>query len=875
MLTRLWSVTALFTTASALAQSPCSPFAARVYDAGPTPEAIDTADFDGDGDMDLVVADSCLPQVRILWNDGAGGFDAVTDLSTWDPARTVLARDLDDDGDVDLVATEGGTAVHVLVFTNQAGAFTLAQRLLTNANGFDSDLADFDGDDLPELVLSARTNSSATEHGFYLYPNEGGSFGSPVFHFIGGSTSMSEAEVADFNGDHRLDVVGLFGGAMYFWLNDPITGLTLSGADGHPGVARIYAAQIDEDGFADRVLLRFGTQDVVLLLTTQSGPITLATYPAYPTEAHVVDLNGDGHLDLRIAADALYDYLRVPGGAFVAAGSHVLPGDSSHIVSADFDGDGAVDTAAASPIVDSLALVLSSGPSYASAQRFVAGQATDQDFADIDQDGDLDVVRASPSGSQAYRNAAGDFVPIGDVLPGARHARFVDLIPGGSPEIVLYSPETVHLRVCSASNGVDYSPLGAPIASTFGHSLASGDFDQDGLQDLFIGSAASVGNTGPINFLKGLGDGTFAPSSAFYVMEDPIAVRLADLDGDTDLDIVAATDVHFGGLINVLRNVDGTLAGPEVVANDLAGGGRFALGDVDRDGDIDIVAAASSLHELHVYANDGLGQFVRIHTLPLDREVLSMELALVDGDGALDLVTIETSSPMHVPGMIVVHRRGDGTGVFEIATRHAMGELGDRLVVRDLEGDGDVDVLLVDSTNPARDGVWVLENSGACSTGDALCAGDGSGAACPCGNSGSDGRGCANSFDANGAELSAAGGARVSSDSLTLAVSGLPPTTLVHFLQSEALENGGAGVAFGDGLLCVGGSIRRLAVRQANAGVAQLGAAEAQPSSLAALGQLPPAGGTRIYQARYRNVASFCTSATFNTSNALRVVWGD
>lgn len=876
MFMRYWHASLLLTTAPALAQTPCAHFPARVFDAGPTPEVVEAGDLDGDGDVDLVVGDSCLPQVRILWNDGAGAFETSTDLATWDPVRSVLVRDLDGDGDLDVLAIESYAVVHVLVFTNQGGAFTLAQRMLVDANGARPDLGDVGVDGLPELVLCAHTNSTDSQHGFLVFPNQGGVFGAPVFHGMLATQPMLDTELTDLDLDGDLDVLGLTGDVMSRWLNSGRDGFVLSSWDSHPGVTRMLATHLDGDAYPDRVLMRYGARDVVLLLTTEAAPITLATFTEFPSEVRAQDLDGDGRPDLRVAADTLRDYHQQADGSFAPAATHAVAASSSRFVTSDFDGDDALDIAAVSPLVDALSLVLASGDSYAPAQRSTAGSAVDQDFADIDQDGDLDVVRAAPTGSRVYRNSFGVLAPVGAVLPGAWHALFADFIAGGSPEIVLYTPGSTVLRVCAAANGLDYAALPDAFGTgVSGNSVMAGDLDQDGILDLVVGNGPQVGLVGPIGVYRGHGDGTFDAPSIYYATNDPIALALADVDGDTDLDVVASVDSPYAGPITLLRNTGGILGGPEIVAGDAAAGGRFVAGDVDGDGDADLVAAASNLHELRVYANDGTGTFALAHALPLAREALGMQLARIDGDGALDLVTVETSSPMHTPGQLVVVRTNDGTGSFAPSSQHAMSELGDRVVAGDWDGDGDAELLLLDKTSPNSDGIWVLENPGHCSTGTSLCAGDGTRTPCPCGNDGASGRGCANSFDANGSALTASGAALVDHDTLTLTASGLPPTTLVHFLQSDVAENGGAGVVFGDGLLCVGGTIRRLAVRQANAGVAELGTDAALPASLSSLGQIPAAGGSRVYQARYRNVAAYCTPATFNTSNALRVVWGD
>lgn len=139
---------------------------------------------------------------------------------------------------------------------------------------------------------------------------------------------------------------------------------------------------------------------------------------------------------------------------------------------------------------------------------------------------------------------------------------------------------------------------------------------------------------------------------------------------------------------------------------------------------------------------------------------------------------------------------------------------------------------------------------------------------CPCGNGGALGHGCANSVNPNGALLTAAGNSVVSADTLQLVVSGVPATAPCLFFQGD-YANGAT--TFGDGLLCAGGTVVRLRTRAASAGSTAYPIAG--DSSLSVRGALPPEGGVRVYQAWYRNAAAFCTSATFNTTNAVLAWW--
>jgi len=150
-----------------------------------------------------------------------------------------------------------------------------------------------------------------------------------------------------------------------------------------------------------------------------------------------------------------------------------------------------------------------------------------------------------------------------------------------------------------------------------------------------------------------------------------------------------------------------------------------------------------------------------------------------------------------------------------------------------------------------------------------VCAGDGSASPCPCGNPGSTGAGCSNSFGF-GSLLVAAGGAAVAADTLTFTAT-VPNSSSTLFFQGTQPANGGQGLSFGDGLRCAGGTVVRIGGGPGVAGLAQYPRPGDPPISVRGF---VPSGATRYYQAWYRNVASFCTLATFNLSNGLRIDWG-
>jgi hypothetical protein len=169
---------------------------------------------------------------------------------------------------------------------------------------------------------------------------------------------------------------------------------------------------------------------------------------------------------------------------------------------------------------------------------------------------------------------------------------------------------------------------------------------------------------------------------------------------------------------------------------------------------------------------------------------------------------------------------------------------------------------------------WTLSGTDNQAPISAFCLGDGTQqVACPCGNSGATGRGCANSVASSGALLSATGSA--SDDTVVLTSSGEPATSLSIVLQAGNTLTSTA--LFGDGLLCLAGNLKRLYVRNAVGGAVTV-PAPGDPSiqtRSAQLGDSIPLGGIRHYQVYYRDPsATFCpTGGTFNISNALRIVW--
>ena len=146
--------------------------------------------------------------------------------------------------------------------------------------------------------------------------------------------------------------------------------------------------------------------------------------------------------------------------------------------------------------------------------------------------------------------------------------------------------------------------------------------------------------------------------------------------------------------------------------------------------------------------------------------------------------------------------------------------------------------------------------------------------ACPCGNAPSGpGRGCNNSANTGGGVLSATGSPET--DTVTFQATQMKPTTSCAFLQGSGLNMNG--VAFGDGIRCLSGMLKRLYTKSATTGFAfaPQGGDPSVKTRSAALGDVIQPGSTRWYQVWYRDPANYaCSSpATSNATSGIVIDW--
>jgi hypothetical protein len=173
--------------------------------------------------------------------------------------------------------------------------------------------------------------------------------------------------------------------------------------------------------------------------------------------------------------------------------------------------------------------------------------------------------------------------------------------------------------------------------------LAAADVDGDSIPDLL----ASLGGVDEIVLLVGDGLGVFEEAGRVSAGgEDPYALAAADLDGDGDRDVLVGNrELDTGDASMRVFDNDGGGTLEERGNYPEPGVGEIATGDLDADGDVDVVMSTMQGQSLVVLRNDGTGLLDEQDTFDLGAgsEPLGVVVADLNADGVDDFATADTT----------------------------------------------------------------------------------------------------------------------------------------------------------------------------------------------------------------------------------------
>lgn len=244
------------------------------------------------------------------------------------------------------------------------------------------------------------------------------------------------------------------------------------------------------------------------------------------------------------------------------------------------------------------------------------------------------------------------------------------------------------------------SPVSVPsppyddFASPYVGPIAVGDFNHSGHQGLAIGEFQNEAAV----ILLGSGDGSFVPSSAVFANTgDPTTSALAgaDFNADGNLDLAIANQIYGSGLV-ALGYGEGAFnaAGGLNVISFPAG---IAVGDFNADGKLDAAFAgagggpkAPGGSGLAVSLGNGDGTFTLASGSPisLGTNLSAIVTADFNGDGKLDVAVTDSG------GNAVIILLGNGDGTFGVPTTILVGNGPDAIVAGDFNNDGKLDLAI-------------------------------------------------------------------------------------------------------------------------------------------------------------------------------------
>jgi len=686
------------------------------------------ADLDGDGDIDLLLSYGLVAADSfVTWyeNDDTATFpfaDATKERTIREyykakEAKMVHGADVDGDGQIDaLVAIYGDNAVKLLVELDDGGSSLSTEVKLNDASVQKPQSvfpADVDGDGDVDVLVADE------DAGIMLYDNNGDMPVTFTQHLI--TTSLTDVRyvtAVDLLGDGgaplHLDLLAASASdwSIAWYENDNSTGSKLPSdiservlterycqtGNNARGATSVQAADLNGDGCLDvlyagsysstcsKSRVNWEMNDCAATPTFVRQETTTLALTAYGVDdeftvaAH--DLDQDGDIDILVTskdASELNWYMndcaaaptRAPTGGFPSPVPSSVP---SAVPSS-------VPTAVPSSVPSSVptihpAPVPTPAPTPRPSTRCSAGVAFATETV-IEATGTYVSVLVVDLDKDGYD----------DVLAADAGANAVAWYPGS-------------LAGFGPANMVDAALSFDPTYTTRGAYAI--DLDADGDIDIlaadFEGGSSS---DGALYWYANDGDQTFTNKQlVFDTGASDAAVYALDLDGDGDADVLAAS--RASNHLYWFRNDDETFERLQVY--DGTGGWARAVAvyaiDVDGDMDVDVLSASDSsgrTFDVAWYENDGAANFERKEILGFDRGRRAVVALDVDGDGDVDVLDASydagTVSWYESQATDDWGRTAGGQVTFEAHTITPSATGARAVEARDLDGDGDVDVL--------------------------------------------------------------------------------------------------------------------------------------------------------------------------------------
>lgn len=324
-------------------------------------------------------------------------------------------------------------------------------------------------------------------------------------------------------------------------------------------------------------------------------------------------------------------------------------------------------------------------------------------WGDYDNDGDLDIVLTGENQNMVpqtkiYRNAEGVFEETVTVLPGLTTGSVawgdydldgdLDLLITGSTD----GMNAISLIVRN-DNG-QFTESGITLPGVMNGKAVWDDYDNDGDPDILI-AGQSTGLIFTAMILQNDGNGMFADAGISLPGVQNASVAWVDYNNDGIQDALISGDSGGGMISRLFMQDNGTFT--EVNPGGFLGlsNGDVAWGDMDNDGDMDLVLTGVDLYLdgfILLYSNDGNDQFTSSYTLNNPMSNTAVDLGDYNNDGWLDIIVTGTIVGCGGTAATLLYRNETFMNFFEVSTLIPGYKQGD-VTWGDFNNDGYADIL--------------------------------------------------------------------------------------------------------------------------------------------------------------------------------------